>query len=112
MKSLVSDYTSVDRELRAFELLTTTASTAGDSPGKKHVRHALDQFKIDHAGRTYHFLVHEPLGVHFSQLQELYDYILPFGKSQVSILQMLLAIEYLHNKARLIHAGKFRIKIR
>ena len=81
MKSLVSDYSSVERELRAFELLATASTmTMGElgSFGKKYVRHALDQFKIDHADRTYHFLIHEPLGVSFSVLQEVFEYNLPF----------------------------------
>lgn len=46
MKSLVSDYSSVERELHAFDTLTA-ASTISKARGKEYVRHALDHFKLD-----------------------------------------------------------------
>lgn len=106
MKSMVSDYFSVEREIRAYDALSA-ASNASNAPGKKYVRHALDQFKIDHAGRSYHFLVHEPLGISIDFLQKTLKGRLPFDYCYDLVDYMLEALEYLHKHANLIHAGKY-----
>jgi len=106
MKSMVSNYSSVEREIRAYDALSA-ASNASDAPGKQYVRHALDQFKIDHAGRSYHFLVHEPLGISVDFLQKKLKGRLPFVYCYDLVDHMLEALEYLHKHADLIHAGKY-----
>jgi hypothetical protein len=107
MKSMVSNYSSVEREILAYDALSA-ASNASDAPGKQYVRHALDQFKIDHAGRSYHFLVHEPLGISVDFLQKtLLKGRLPFDYCYDLVDYMLEALEYLHKHANLIHAGKY-----
>ena len=107
MKSMVCDYFSVEREIRAYDALTT-ASNASNSPGKEYVRHTLDQFKIDHADRSYHFLVHEPLGISVDFLQTtLKGTLIPFGYCSQLVEQMIQALEYLHVHANLIHAGEY-----
>jgi len=103
---MVCDYYSVEREIRAYDALTT-ASNASNSPGKKYVRHTLDQFKIDHADRSYHFLVHEPLGISVDFLQTTLKGTLPFGYCSQLVEHMIQALEYLHMHANLIHAGEY-----
>lgn len=105
MKSMVTDYSSVKRELRAFESLTA-ASTTSNAPGKKHVRHALDTFSLGHAGRTYHFLIHEPLGFPLSLFHELVKYKFTFVQAQHYVFEILQALDYLHSDAHLIHGGE------
>ena len=105
MKSLVSDYFSVEREICAYDALSA-ASNASNAPGKNYVRHALDQFKIDHAGRSYHFLIHEPLGISVDFLQKTLKARLPFAYCYDLVDHMLEALEYLKH-ANLIHAGKY-----
>ncbi|KIM36880.1 hypothetical protein M413DRAFT_77652 [Hebeloma cylindrosporum] len=102
MKSMVSDYSSVEREIHAYEALSAAAKSS-DAPGKKYVRHALDQFEIAHAGRSYNFLIHEPLGMPVKFLQGVLDGKIPFVFCHEVIFRMLQALEYLHKDANLIH---------
>lgn len=59
---MVSNYSSVQREIKAYEALSKIDKTNG-STGKQYVRQALDYFELHHGDRNYHFLVHEPLSV-------------------------------------------------
>jgi serine/threonine-protein kinase SRPK3 len=100
MKSMVSNYTSVQREIKAFEVL----KKVGESIGKQYVRQALDHFELRHGDQNYHFLIHEPLGVSvkfFLDISGGHLYI-PYVKDLTS--QMLHALEFIHS-AQVIHAG-------
>ena len=61
MKSMVNDYTSVRREIKAYEALSKAPQTSWPT-GKQDVRQALDHFKPRRGDRDYYFLIHEPLG--------------------------------------------------
>jgi len=106
LESMVSDYFSIEREINAYDALSA-ASKASNAAGKKYVRHALDHFKIDHAGRTYDFLIHEPLGVSVHFLRMMKKGSLPFVYAHNLVVLMLQALNYLHTDANLIHGGEY-----
>ncbi|KAF5327179.1 hypothetical protein D9619_004395 [Psilocybe cf. subviscida] len=102
MKSLVCDYISVRRELKAYEALAH-ASDSCKFPGSIFVRQALDQFNLRHGDNDYNFLIHEPLG---PNVQSLLDHSKGrFSPVYVKSLakKMLQALEFIH-AADVIHA--------
>lgn len=108
MKSMVCDYGSVERELRAYETLSH-AVHASDIPddGRKYVRQALDRFKLNQNGdRDYHFLIHKPLGVSAQHFLNLHEGRFPLYYARDLARQMLHALDFVH-KAKVVHAGLF-----
>lgn len=103
MKSMVSDYTSVQHEITAYEVLTKVGKTSR-SIGKQYVRQALDHFELRHANRSYHFLIHEPLGVTVQFFLDISRGSLPIPYVQELASQILHGLEFTHN-ARVTHAG-------
>ena len=105
MKSMVCNYASVEREIKAYEVSTKLEGdkTSG-SIGKRYVRQALDHFELHHNDHNYHFLIHEPLGfsVQFLLNNSGGHLYIPFVKDLAS--QMLHALEFIHS-AQVIHAG-------
>ena len=55
---MVCDYSSVQREIKAYEALSKSAEIS-EAPGKLYVRRALDHFELSQGDRNYHFLIHE-----------------------------------------------------
>ncbi|KAF8891447.1 kinase-like domain-containing protein [Gymnopilus junonius] len=101
MKSMVSNYPSVEHEIKVYDVLSTASKTSR-SPGKRFVRHALDHFELRHGECDYHFLIHEPLG---ASLQFFLDEIkvgLPIEYVKDLASQMLHALAYIHS-AGVIH---------
>jgi serine/threonine-protein kinase SRPK3 len=103
MKSMVCDYTSVQREIKAYEVLTEAGKTSG-SIGKRYVRQALDHFELRHGDDNYHFLIHEPLGVSVQFFLDIAGGRLPIPYVKDLASQMLHALKFIHS-AQVIHAG-------
>jgi serine/threonine-protein kinase SRPK3 len=103
MKSMVCDYTSVRREVTAYQVLAEVGKTSG-STGKLYVRQALDQFELRHGDRSYHFLIHEALGLSVQFFLDYADGSLPIFYVKEFTSQMLQALEFIHS-AHVIHAG-------
>ncbi|KAF9479122.1 putative CDK4/6, partial [Pholiota conissans] len=102
MKSMVCGYSSVKREVRAYELLKK-AGQATKLPGKQYVRQALDHFELHHDDRIYHFLIHEPLGMSLETFMEGCGGSFPVGYVKELTIQMLQALEFIHS-AEVVHA--------
>ena len=103
MKSMVCDYTSVQREIKAYEALSKAPGTSWPT-GRQYVRQALDQFEIRRGNRDYHFLVHEPLGATVQFFLNISGGSLPINCVKDLTSQMLHALEFIHS-AQVIHAG-------
>lgn len=103
MKSMVCDYTSVQREIKAYETLTNVENTTR-SVGKQFVRQALDHFELHHRDHNYHFLIHEPLGVSVQFFLDIAGGSLPIPYVRDLATHMLCALEFIHS-AQVIHAG-------
>lgn len=100
---MVYDYSSVQREIEAYEALSKVGKTS-ESTGKQYVRQALDQFELQHGGHNYHLLIHEPLGVSLQFFLQISGGSLPIGYVKDLAFQMLQALQFIHN-AKVIHAG-------
>ncbi|KAF8891448.1 kinase-like domain-containing protein [Gymnopilus junonius] len=102
MKSMVSNYPSVQREIKAYDVLSKVSKTSR-SPGKRFVRQALDHFEMRHGERDYHFLIHEPLGASLQFFIEISKVGLPIDYVKDLASQMLHTLAYIHS-AGVIHA--------
>jgi len=103
MKSMVCDYSSVQREIRAYDALSKSAKIS-EIPGKLYVRRALDHFELSQGDRSYHFLIHEPLGVTLQIFLDISRGILPTCHAKELTYQMLHALKFI-NGTQVIHAG-------
>ncbi len=103
MKSMVCDYSSVQREVAAHEALSESAKTS-EAAGKQYVRQALDHFELSQDDRNYHFLIHEPLGATLDLFLDFSDGSLPIYYIKEVTYQILQALEFIHG-AQVIHAG-------
>lgn len=98
---MVHDYPSVNRELKAYEILSKEA-TLNPSIGIKYIRQALDHFQIRHGEYDYHFLVHEPLGLNMEILLDQNGQGFQLWMVRDIASKMLHALKLLHN-ANVIH---------
>ena len=103
MKSMVCDYTSVQREINAYEALSKAHKTSWHT-GKQYVRQALDRFELRRGDRDYHFLIHEPLGATLQFFLNISGGSLPIYYVKDLASQMLRALEFIHG-TQVIHAG-------
>ncbi|KAF8166033.1 kinase-like domain-containing protein [Crassisporium funariophilum] len=102
MKSMVCNYASVEREIKAYEILSKIDKTS-KSTGKQYVRQALDHFELHHGDRNYHFLIHEPLGVSLRFFLHISRGRFPIDYAQDLAFRMLHALQFIHS-AKIIHA--------
>jgi serine/threonine protein kinase len=77
-----------------------------DHAGAKLIRKALDSFQITSAEGKFGCLVHPPLGI------SLYDFrtqlkakVLPEKIVKLTLMHLLLALDYLHTEGGIIHTG-------
>lgn len=97
------------RELKAYECLD--AADEKDHPGKTLIRKLLGSFQVDgHSsnGSSHLCLVHEPLG---PSLEEILDLMPPYsfhlGFLKPVLRNILIAVDFLHARAGLIHTGTY-----
>lgn len=102
---MVCDYPSVQREVRAYEVLSEAAKTS-NMDGKRFVRQALDHFELEIEGRNYPFLIHEPLGVTVDMFADACGGCLSISCVKYLARQMLHALAFIHS-AGIVHAGRF-----
>ncbi|KAJ3739984.1 putative CDK4/6 [Lentinula detonsa] len=98
MKAMVWDYSSVQREIEAYEALSKSACNE-----KQFVRRALDHFVLIQNELSYHFLIHEPLGVNLQYIISMARGRLPISAIRPIIVPMVVALHYIHD-AQVIHA--------
>ncbi|KAI0795995.1 kinase-like domain-containing protein [Abortiporus biennis] len=102
MKSMVSDYPSAERELKAQNMLSK-AFKFSKSTGRLYVRHALDHFEVCHAGRDFQFLIYEPLGYSLKYFLDVTSGDFIFNYTAHLAFDMLRALDYLHTEAKIVH---------
>lgn len=92
------------REFEAYRILDATRSS---HDGAALVRTALDSFQIGAADGFFQCLVHKPLGISLRDLRlQFGTNILPEKILKLTLLHLLLALDYLHTEAGIIHTGK------
>lgn len=65
-----------------------------------------DAFEVPGKEGPHQCLIYDPLGVTFSELRLLYDGKLPADMLKSVINYLLLALDFLHTEAGVVHTGK------
>lgn len=74
--------------------------------GAELVRTALDTFQIEDAKGHYQVIVHQPLGIRLYDLRHRFtDEILPEKAVKLVLMHLLIALDYLHTEAGIVHTG-------
>jgi len=72
------------------------------------VRHATDDFQISSADNTYSYqcLVHTPLAMSICELRNrTIAKVLPEDLLKPTLIHILLALDFLHTEAKIVHTG-------
>jgi serine/threonine-protein kinase SRPK3 len=99
-----SDAPQIKREIESYRKLSTVkAKHAGSSL----VRTMLDSFDLHANWQIYPCIVHNPLGMSMAKLRaKMPNKRLPENILKLTLIHILLALDFLHPKANIIHAGK------
>ncbi|KAL4813556.1 kinase-like domain-containing protein, partial [Aspergillus spinulosporus] len=90
------------RETKAYQHLNSLS--IGDHAGATLIRKALDDFQITSAEGGFQCLVHPPLGMSLYDFRtHLRDKVLPEAMVKLTLVHLLLALDYLHTEAGIIH---------
>lgn len=94
------------RETKIYHHLNSLSIS--DHAGATLIRKALGSFQISTAEGDFQCLVHPPLGI------RLYDFrnhlrakVLPEKIVKLTLVHLLLALDYLHTEAGIVHTGMF-----
>lgn len=105
LKLYASDCNGI-QELKVYNHLNSINTP--DHPGKAAIRKLLGHFQIDGPHGSHLCLIHEPLGL---SLDEILDSIpnrtFPLNILKPALRQSLIAVDFLHAKAGLIHTGTY-----
>ena len=103
LKVFVDDHRQARKE---FEVLAHIQSVRSNHRGKAHIRTALDTFEIQGKRGTHRCLVHEPLALPLSDVREMCDGKLPLDILKPAVGHLLVALDFLHSEANVVHTGK------
>ncbi|KAE9967258.1 hypothetical protein EG328_008312 [Venturia inaequalis] len=101
-----SDTSNIKREIDMYRLLNTVKAK---HPGTTLVRKMLDNFEIqDNRGHMYPCIVHKPLGMSLEKFRSrVPNNKLPEHILKLVLIHILIALEFLHTKANIIHCDAF-----
>jgi serine/threonine-protein kinase SRPK3 len=87
------------------------AQLKSEHEGANLVRRAIDSFTTKGSnGQEHQVIVHEPLSIKITQLQRLMpNYQFPAPVLRAFSYKMLLALDFLHSEAGVIHCGELFI---
>ncbi|MCJ1398649.1 hypothetical protein MMC11_001850 [Xylographa trunciseda] len=89
------------REVKVYQHLNAITSRHS---GSRLVRTLLDAFEINSSDGNYQCLVHKPLGMSLSNLQARSPFQrLPENLLKLTLIHILLALDFLHTEALVIH---------
>ncbi|KAJ5804251.1 kinase-like domain-containing protein [Penicillium psychrosexuale] len=110
LKVFKRDSAEGKREVEAYAHLNAcSASSSASHNGAMFVRTALDSFQIDAQGLgasqgLYQCIVHHPLGISLYELRNRFAAeILPEKLVKLTLWHLLLAVDYLHTEAGIVH---------
>lgn len=109
MKIFERDSGHGKREKEIYNHLTTLNST---HTGSSLVRNALDDFQLKSSDNScsYQCLVHTPLAMSLFELRNrTAARVLPENLLKPTLIHILLALDFLHTEAGVIHTGKVLI---
>jgi len=97
----------VHRELPVYNHLDQIQS---DHPGRQCIRKLLDSFTVTGPHGQHICLVHQPLGMSLWDLKmKARDKVFSKVVLRMSIRELLVALDFLHDEAHVIHTGKYII---
>lgn len=107
LKLCRSDTSNIKREIDMYRLLDAVKAK---HPGTTLVRKMLDNFEIqDNRGHMYPCIVHKPLGMSLEKFRSrVPNNKLPEHILKLVLIHVLIALEFLHTKANIIHCGTSR----
>lgn len=92
------------REIEAYRHLNSLS--VANHAGVKLIRKTLDSFHISSAEGTFPCLVHPPLGMSMYEFRtQLREKVLPEEIVKLTLMHLLLALDYLHTEAGIVHTG-------
>lgn len=103
LKLCRSDAPHISREIQAYRHISTIT---GRHAGGGLCRKMLDSFEFHANEQKYPCIVHEPLGMSLRTLRKnCINERLPEDVLKLTLIHILLAVDFLHSKAQMIHAG-------
>lgn len=95
---------ALENELRVLRLLKTIKS---NHAGSLLVRQMLDEFEVDSKDGVFQCIVHLPLAISVKEFRKLLpSHARPTGMLKLVLKHLLLALDFLHTEAEVIHTGK------
>ncbi|GLB19749.1 hypothetical protein AtubIFM61612_009665 [Aspergillus tubingensis] len=102
LKVLECNSPEAQREMSAYDHLNSL--NVPDHAGAKLIRKALDSFQIASEKGTFGCLVHPPLGMSLHEFRtQLRARVLPENIVKLTLMHLLLALDYLHMEAGIVH---------
>ena len=102
LKVYVSDHRQSRNEVKVF---THLKSLRTNHPGSELIRTVLDTFEVAKENSSHQCLIHKPLGLTLKELRMLSLGRLPEEMLKAIVNYLLLALDYLHTEARVVHTG-------
>lgn len=102
-------YTRGDSSQEEFQIYKRISDANPAHPGHRHMRTALGQFTIERPGGKHLCLVQKPMWDSFGDL--LYrnpQHRFTPELLKIGLMQIFLALDYLHTECRLVHTGMYR----
>lgn len=108
LKVLECNSPEAQREMSAYDHLNSR--NVPDHAGAKLIRRALDSFQIASEKGTFGCLIHPPLGMSMHEFRtQLKARVLPESIVKLTLIHLLLALDYLHMEAGIVHTGTISI---
>ncbi|OJZ85764.1 hypothetical protein ASPFODRAFT_61155 [Aspergillus luchuensis CBS 106.47] len=102
LKVLECNSPEAQREMSAYDHLNSR--NVPDHAGAKLIRRALDSFQIASEKGTFGCLIHPPLGMSMHEFRtQLRAKVLPESIVKLTLMHLLLALDYLHMEAGIVH---------
>lgn len=100
-------YIRTSDEIRELVIHKHISKIRSDHAGKQDVRSVLDAFEVfSPDGYQHTCLIHEPLGTSLRELMEILpDRSLPEELLKTALRHILIALDFLHAEAHVIHTG-------
>lgn len=104
LKVYISGHRQSQNELKALTYLKTIRTS---HPGSQLIRTMLDAFEVAGEDGPHQCLIYEPLGLTLSDLRRLCDGNIPKEMLKGITNYLLLALDFLHSEAQVVHTGIF-----
>ncbi|KIY53612.1 kinase-like protein [Fistulina hepatica ATCC 64428] len=104
MKVCTRTAPDVKREVEAYRRINSVSPLLRHN-GHKFVRKMLDEFELTDEYGKYQCIVHDPLSISLYKFRRevVLERRIPADMTRMSVLAVLLALDFLHNHAKLIH---------